>query len=136
MATKERSWSYEFTGASNVHAFTALSLGVAGGVSHGNCVMRLEIDVLGTAFGGSDHEVVWTLTKHHVNIVAGVVTNVDSVVIESGGVNDASNPETPPTVNVSGSGSNIEIEVTEADAFRRYVVDVHARLLERGALSE
>src|SRR5690606_15726723 len=121
-------------GGSNTHSFTALSLGVAGGASHGNCVMRLEIDVLGTAFGGSSHEVVWAKYLAHVLLVDGVVTNVDSVVIESGGVDDDSNPETPPAVAVSGSGSNIEIEVTEANVFRRYVVDVRARLLEQGAL--
>lgn len=136
MATKERSWSYEFTGASNVHAFTALSLGVAGGVSHGNCVMRLEIDVLGTAFGGSSHEVVWTECLVYVLLVDGEVAETDVELLRSGGFDDGALPETPPTVNVTGSGADIEIEVTEVNAGRRYVVDVHARLLERGALSE
>jgi len=137
MATKARNWSYEFTGASNSYQFDARTLGVAGGETHDNCVLRLEVDVLSTNFGGSALQVLWSKTLHHVLLeVNGPSVNIDDTVIETGGFDNAASPETPPTVTVTSvSGSTLSIDVASGGPTdRRCVVDVKARVLERGAV--
>src|SRR5690606_6915153 len=137
MATKARQWSYEFTGATNAHQFDARTLGVAGGETHGNCTLRLEIDVLSTNFGGSALEVLWSKTLHHVLLeVETPSVNIERVILDEGGFDQTAAPETPPTVTVTSvSGSTLEIAVASGGPTdRRYVVDVKARVLERGAV--